>query len=74
MGRFDKDFNIDYSVKRKTNGVYIMVVSGSLQLTEIRLSDRDAIGLWDTEKYQITANTQDAEILVMDVPMGFSAN
>jgi hypothetical protein len=74
MGRFDKDFSIDYTVKRKTNGVYIMVVSGAVTINGNSLTDRDAIGLWDIDKVSITANTQDAEILVMDVPMGFSAN
>jgi len=74
MGTFDKDVSVDYTVKRKTNGVYIMVIKGTVSVDGNILSDRDAIGVWDTDKVTIVANTQDAEILVMDVPMGFSAN
>lgn len=74
MGKLDKDFSVDYTVKRKTNGVYIMVVKGTVTIDGNTLSDRDAIGLWDTDKVTITANSQDAEVLVMDVPMAFSAN
>ena len=74
MGTFDKDFSVDYNIKRKTNGVYIMVIKGTVTVDGNKLSDRDAIGVWDTDKITIVANTQDAEILVMDVPMGFSAN
>ena len=51
-----------------------MVVKGSVIVDGEKLGDRDAIGLWDVEKVTITADSQDAEILVMDVPMAFSAN
>ncbi len=74
MGILDKDFSIDYNVKRKTNGVYVMVVKGSVTVDGETLGERDAIGLSDTDKIKITANTEDAEVIVMDKPMGFSAN
>jgi len=54
--------------------LYVMVVKGSVTIDGEILNDRDAIGLPDTDKITITANTQDAEVLVMDIPMGFSAN
>ena len=74
MGTFDKDFSIDYSLKRKTNGVYIIVIKGTVTVDGNTLNDRDAIGVWETDKVAIVAQSQDAEILVMDVPMGFNAN
>ncbi|MES1226393.1 MAG: pirin family protein [Bacteroidota bacterium] len=74
MGILDKDFSVDYTVKRKGNGSYIMVVKGSITVDGEKLNDRDAIGLWDIDKVTITADTQDAEVLVIDVPMAFSAN
>lgn len=74
MAILDKDFTVDYNVKRKGNGVYVMVVKGTVTIDGEKLNDRDAIGLWDTDKIQITAGSQDAEVLVMDIPMGFSAN
>jgi quercetin 2,3-dioxygenase len=74
MGKFDKDFAIDYSIKRKGNGVYLMVVKGNVIVEGEKLGERDAIGLSDTDNISIQAETQDAEVLVMDIPMEFSAN
>ena len=74
MGVLDKDFSVDYTIKRKGNGVYVMVVKGSVTIDGETLNERDAIGLWDIDTLSIKADSQDAEVLVMDVPMGFSAN
>ena len=74
MGTFDKDFSVEYAVKRKTNGVYIMVIKGTVNVDGNTLNDRDAIGVWETDKVSIVTQSQDAEILVMDVPMVFNAN
>ena len=74
MGVLDKDFSVDYTIKRKGNGVYVMVVKGSVTIDGETLNERDAFGLWDIDSVTIKADSQDAEVLVMDVPMGFSAN
>jgi redox-sensitive bicupin YhaK (pirin superfamily) len=69
MGRFDKDVKTTYSVKRKENGVYAMIVYGSFEINGNILNERDAIGIWNTESIVLTSLTQDAEILLMDIPM-----
>ena len=74
MATLDKDVSVDYSIKRKGNGVYVMVVRGSVTIDGETLNERDAVGLWDIDNITIKAGSQDAEVLVMDVPMGFSAN
>lgn len=74
MGLLDKEFSVDYTVKRSGNGMYIMVVKGTVTIDGEELNDRDAIGVWDTDSIKITAHTQDAEVMVLDVPMGFSTN
>ncbi|MBS1575462.1 MAG: pirin family protein [Bacteroidetes bacterium] len=74
MAVLDKDFSVDYNVKRKSNGVYVMVVKGTVTIDEEKLGERDAIGLWNVDGVKITADTQDAEVLVMDIPMNFSSN
>ncbi len=33
------------------------------------LNERDGLGTWNTDKISIKANSQDAEILLMEVPM-----
>lgn len=69
LGKFDKDFSIQYQTKRKENGVYIFVLKGDLTINNTTVNTRDGIGITNTENIDIKALTQDAEILVMDVPM-----
>lgn len=69
LGKFDKDFSLQYQTKRKQNGVYIFVLKGDLIINNTTVNTRDGIGLTNIENFNIKALTQDAEILVMDVPM-----
>ncbi len=69
LGKFDKDFSIKYQTKRKENGVYIFVLKGDLIINNTTVNTRDGIGITNNENIDIKALTQDAEILVMDVPM-----
>lgn len=57
-----------YSNAFAGNGVYIMVIKGSITINGTELSDRDAIGVWEADSFDITANT-DAELLAIEVPM-----
>lgn len=68
MGKFDKGITETYTVKRNENGVYAFVISGSVTINGQALDTRDALGITNTEKLEITA-TSDAEILLMDIPM-----
>lgn len=68
LGKFDKNTELEYEVKLKGNGVYVMIVEGTATVSGHTLSKRDAIGVWETEKISIKA-TSDVEILVLDVPM-----
>lgn len=69
LGRFDKDKGANYTVKRKGNGVYAFVIKGSFTLGNITLNERDGLGVWNTDSLDLTAQSKDAEILLMDVPM-----
>ena len=69
LGSFDKDFKMDYKIKKQGNGVYAFVLKGEIAINGIALNQRDGLGIWDTDKFEITANSQDAEILLMEVPM-----
>lgn len=68
LGKFEKGLTENYTVKREGNGVYAFVISGSVTINGQTLETRDALGVWDTEKLEITS-TSDAEILLMDIPM-----
>ncbi|MDP2161301.1 MAG: pirin family protein [Flavobacterium sp.] len=68
MGKFEKGITETYTVKRNENGVYAFVISGSVTINGQALDTRDALGITNAEKLEITA-TSDAEILLMDIPM-----
>jgi quercetin 2,3-dioxygenase len=68
LGDFTAGQEINYSTKLKNNGIYLMVVSGEVEVAGETLKKRDAIGLWDLKKADIKMNS-DAQLLVIDVPM-----
>lgn len=71
MGRFDEHVEKEYAFRKQGNGVYVFVINGSFTVNGVNLDDRDALGLWDTDKISIQANKADSQILLMEVPMEF---
>jgi redox-sensitive bicupin YhaK (pirin superfamily) len=69
LGKFDEGFSTDYSIKKSGHGVYAFVLKGDITIDETVLNERDGLGIWNTDKISIKANSQDAEILLMEVPM-----
>lgn len=68
LGKFDRGISADYAIKGKGNGVYVFVLSGDVKVNDQLLNTRDGYGIWDTDQFSITAET-DAEFLLMEVPM-----
>lgn len=68
LGRFDADTRIEYSLRKKENGVYFFVIEGEVIVESERLEKRDAIGIWDTEKISLQAE-KSAFLLAIEVPM-----
>lgn len=69
MGKFDNGVSTDYTIKKEGNGVYAFVLEGDFTINGISLNRRDGLGVWDTKKLDITAASENAEILLMEVPM-----
>lgn len=69
LGRFDKNAQQNYSLKKNDNGVYAFVLNGSFSINGIEVQQRDGLGIWNTSELQLEALSQDAEILLMEVPM-----
>ncbi|MCZ2459020.1 MAG: pirin family protein [Chitinophagales bacterium] len=67
-GKLDKDLKIAYELKQKENGVYAFVIEGDVIVNGEKLSKRDGLGITETGKLEIKADT-DAEILLIEVPM-----
>jgi len=50
------------------NGVFLVAINGKSTVGEIELEKRDAVGIFDTESFTITAE-EDSELLAIEVPM-----
>lgn len=68
IGKLDKGISPDYEFRKKSNGVYVFILSGNVSINGTSLSRRDGFGVWDTEKIKISADSE-TEILLMEVPM-----
>ncbi|OOH90272.1 hypothetical protein BMT54_05070 [Pasteurellaceae bacterium 15-036681] len=68
LANFSKETEKTYRLHKEGNGVYAFVLKGSATVAGKELNERDGLGVWDTENFEITA-TNDVEILLMEVPM-----
>ena len=71
LANLSKGFLIDYNIHKKDNGVYAFVIKGDVTINGIALNERDGLGISEADTLNITANN-DAELLLMDVPMSFN--
>jgi redox-sensitive bicupin YhaK (pirin superfamily) len=69
LGKFDQNFSTEYALKSKANGVYAFVINGDVSINNQPLNKRDGLGIWSVDKITIKANSQNAELLLMEVPM-----
>ena len=69
LGTFDTGFTTTYNLKKPGNGIYAFIIKGDFTIGTVALNERDGLGIWDTESITIQANSQEAEILLMEVPM-----
>ncbi|WP_375241123.1 pirin family protein [Polaribacter sp.] len=63
----DKDFKTEYHLKK---GAYFFLIDGSLEIEDIVLNKRDAVGIYETNLVKIKAK-EDSKLLIIDVPMHF---
>lgn len=68
MTKLEAGKSLHYENAFKGNGVFLVVVDGTIKLEENILGKRDAAGIVGTEGFTITAS-EDAEVLVIEVPM-----
>lgn len=68
IGNFSNETQTNYSVQQSQNGVYIMVIEGSIVVADQTLQHRDAIGIWNTQSVDISI-TKNSKVLIVEVPM-----
>lgn len=69
MGRVEKDFIITYQLKKAdTNGIYVFVLKGDIELEGQLLHQRDGYGIWEINEVNIKSLTE-SEFLLIEVPL-----
>lgn len=68
LGNVKSGNTIDYAFNKKESGVYAFVIAGNVTINGEKLNKRDGLGVWDTDKLTVVADS-DAEVLLMEVPM-----
>ena len=72
ISRIDLDGgkSFQYQPKSDQHGVYVMLISGAVKIGDQELSTRDAIGIWETDSFDLHAE-EESELLLIEVPMNF---
>lgn len=70
LGHFDAGKEVEYKINTSGNGMYLMVVEGSVEVDGKTLNRRDAIGVWEADALNIKINSE-SELLLLEVPMEF---
>lgn len=66
----DKGNTFQYQLKSVQHGVYVMTIYGAINVTDNLLETRDAIGISETDAFEIQAE-EDSSLLLIEVPMEF---
>jgi redox-sensitive bicupin YhaK (pirin superfamily) len=67
LARFKTGTTFYYSLQQAGNAVFIMVVEGQTTIANQVLSRRDALGLSDTDTFDVQM-TEDGELMVIEIP------
>jgi hypothetical protein len=68
LGHAEAGKEINYKNIKPGNGYYLFVISGKINLLNQELSDRDAIGITETEQFSIKAG-EESRFVIIEVPM-----
>lgn len=64
----EKDKSINYKIHTKGNGVYLFIIEGKISVGNETLSNRDGIGIWETDEIAVTSK-ENSRLLFIEVPM-----
>jgi redox-sensitive bicupin YhaK (pirin superfamily) len=68
LAQIDAGTALNYTLKNPGNGVYLLVIEGSVSVNGQKLNRRDGLEIEDAENFDITADAG-AEVLLIEVPM-----
>ena len=65
LGLFDKGQNVEYSLNPLNKCVFVFAIKGSIGLAGTVLPQRDAIGIWNTDRVSVEAR-DDCEFILIE--------
>jgi len=68
LGEFTEEKQLTYSLKSKSNGVYVFIIEGEATVEGHSLTKRDGLGLSEINDIQFNTKAG-AKILIMEVPL-----
>ncbi len=68
IGKLDEGTELIYNIHSEANGVYAFILGGDITIDNQELTNRDGLGIWETNQIAIKANSN-SEILLIEVPM-----
>ncbi|MFN6943980.1 MAG: pirin family protein [Cytophagaceae bacterium] len=64
----EKGSELIYETKKTGNGSFLLVIEGRIEVEGVELGARDAIGIYDVDKFSLSA-LDDSKVLLIDIPM-----
>ena len=68
LGKFTKGNTDQYKIQKTGNGVYAFVLEGEVKINGEQLSQRDGMGIWETDSITVKA-TENTRVLLMEILM-----
>ncbi|MFN8310429.1 MAG: pirin family protein [Chitinophagales bacterium] len=68
LGDFNSSQKVTHTLESAGNGLFVMLIAGNVSIAGKELSDRDAMGIWDTEEVELVIHEK-AQLLLIEVPM-----
>ncbi|MCU0824030.1 MAG: pirin family protein [Leptospira sp.] len=68
LADLEPGYSTTYSMHSKGQGAYVFLISGKIEINGTILERRDALGLWETDLFEIKPLIK-SEVLVIEVPM-----
>ncbi|WP_026464329.1 pirin family protein [Adhaeribacter aquaticus] len=68
LGYFEQEQTLTYSFNSLNKGIFIYNISGTLQVNQQNLNQREGIGIWETDHLQFSF-LSDSKFLLIEVPI-----
>lgn len=67
MGNLQKDASLKHKLQFQDSGVYVFLIEGEVNVNDVHLSKRDAVGFFDLKSVSIEA-VEASTILIIEIP------